>query len=139
MSQEIDQRVQVLGNFTTLQAINAMTAHLLSPIGTREKIIYFIFVENAAFECLSDVASEKEIESFVLDQIFGAGGIHEDIGVTMTEKKVAYGLLAKQDENAIRISKASTKALQSFVNGAGESTRATLAGLINDKTLLPGV
>lgn len=139
MDKKTVERIDVLTRFTALQAINAVIAHIVKPIGARERVIYFIFFETAYFVCLTDLLSEGEIESLVMDQVFGPGGLHEQVGVTIEEKKIAYGLLAIKDPNAIRISQASSKALKAFVGGAGEASEGALSRLISDDSLLGSV
>ena len=139
MPTETEVVMDTLGRFIGLQVISAMPTRILKSVGARERVIYFIFIESAAFVCLTGLVPEAEIESFVLDQIFGPEGLHEDLGVTINDKKMAYGLLGQKDADAIKISQESDRALQSFVSGKGSATQNVLSSLISDNSLLQGI
>jgi hypothetical protein len=53
MNSDLKMGYEMLSNFAILQYTNAMIARAVKPIGLRERIIYFIFFESAAFVCLS--------------------------------------------------------------------------------------
>lgn len=137
MSKKVSQRIEAFIGFSTLQYVNAMLCHLMTPIRTRERVIYFIFIESAAFAFLADIADESEIEAFVLENMFGEEGTLSNVGACLNEKRIAYGLLAKKDPDAVKVAESSNQAISSFIRGEGEFTKGALATLIRNEELFP--
>jgi hypothetical protein len=131
---KIQERIAILNNFTTLQTICAMPCHILKPIGTRERLIYFIFIESAGFTILGDIVQEKGIEDIVME-MFGVGAFHENLGISEHDKKRAYRLLASKDPIAVMVSQRCELALSFYAKGERDLMKGALAGLINDKSV----
>jgi len=139
---DINKLSKVLFAFSNLQIINALIPTKLTGIGLRERVIYFVFLESAAFCSLSENMSEVEVQKFVMKELFNSNGICNSIygiNITLNDKLVAYRLLANKDPSAIKISRASDMALLMFARGDGDSSKNSLAQLITDKTIFPSI
>ena len=138
----IRTHAELLSAFAQLQILNAIIPTKLKGIGLRERVIYFIFFESAAFVCLSGKMSDVEVQKFVMRELFNSEGVCNSvfgINITLNDKLVAYRLLTDKDPGATRIIAASDVALSAFVGGNGDSAKGLLAHLITDKTIFPSI
>jgi hypothetical protein len=139
---DVNELSKILIAFSNLQIINAFIPTKLTGIGLRERVIYFVFLESAAFCSLSRNMSDVEVQKFVMKELFNSNGICNSIygiNITLNDKLVAYRLLSNKDSSAIKISRASDMALAMFARGDGDSSKNALAQLITDKTIFPSM
>lgn len=131
---DLGKRIELLDTFVHLQYMCAIIQ--LMEATTRDKVISFIFLDNAAFVIFRDLLSESQIQSLVMQRVFSSEGILSHLEVTMHEKQIAYGLLSNRDPQAFSICAKSDESLKLILGGNVEEGRISLSLLLSDPILL---
>jgi len=137
-SREKEQKesLELFNAFATLQLFNALPFEIMDNIGLRERVIYFLFFDNAAFVCLNECANEADIIDYVLKDFFGPDGPGAFAKVTYNDYVIAYGLMQNKNPSALYICSKSDSALSAFARGEEGLNAEFLTQLLESPTVL---